>query len=353
MSVSPSSRPPRLTIDDIAREAGVSRTTASMVLNGHAGKYRISAATAERVQAVADRLQFVPNAPARHLRQQKTDAIGLVVPDLCNSSHAYLAQAMERVCHERGLQVLLVTSNEEAVQEEAALQHLLARQVDGLIVVPSQVEAVRYLPWARRLPMVFLDRYISGSGIAAVVSDAASSVSQAVGSVMDSGLTDVIYLGGRPGLSVSRDRLQGFEDALRQRGHGLHEGSNCLHGDFSVACGARLMSGWVRQNGRWPEVVFTASIALLEGVLASVREHEALGQTVGLRRVITFDDHSLLDSLSLPIDSILQDTTLLAERALELLLQPDTAHRASLHRVPTRLRQRGPLGQVTETAPAV
>ncbi|MEJ7138650.1 substrate-binding domain-containing protein [Amphibiibacter pelophylacis] len=337
-------RPPRLTIDDIAREAQVSRATASMVLNGHASKYRISAATAERVQAVADRLHFVPNAPARHLRQQRTDAVGLVVPDLRNSAHAYLAQAVERACRERGLQVLLVTSNEDAVQEEAALHHLMSRQVDGLIVVPSQSEPGRYQPWARRLPMVFVDRHIPGSGIAAVVSDAASSVCAAVGAVMDGGERDILFLGGRPSLSVSRDRRQGFEDALHERGLTLIEGENGQFGEFSVACGEQMMAAWVQRHGRWPGAVFTASIALLEGVLACARAHEARGQTVGLRRLITFDDHSLLDSLSLPVDSILQDTPGLAAQALALLLDTEALQRAPLQHVPSRLRRRGGAG---------
>ena len=94
----------RLTIDDVARIAGVSRTTASMVLNGHAERYRIAQATVERVEQVARELHFSPSHSARSLRNRRSQAIGLVIPDLTNASHAALAQALENLCRARDLQ---------------------------------------------------------------------------------------------------------------------------------------------------------------------------------------------------------------------------------------------------------
>ncbi|VEB43915.1 Catabolite repressor/activator [Chromobacterium violaceum] len=179
----------RLTIDDIAALAGVSRTTASMVLNGHAERYRISPATVEKVERVAREHHFKPSQQARSLRSRRSSSIGLVVPDLTNSTHAALAQALENRCRERGYQLLMVTSDEDPERESDGIGQLAARQVDGMIVVPCSGDAARYQPWTGRLPFVFADRHIPGSGIPSAVTDAGDSVARLLSPLLAGGWT--------------------------------------------------------------------------------------------------------------------------------------------------------------------
>ena len=303
----------RLTIDDIASLAGVSRTTASMVLNGHAERYRISPATVERVEKVAREHHFNPSQSARSLRSKRSNSIGLVIPDLTNSAHATLAQAMENLCRERDYQLVLVTSDEDPQREAEGMAHLVARQVDGMAVVPCSSDAALYQKWTSRLPLVFVDRRIDGSGIPSVVTDATDTVARLIGSKLAQGVQEVVYFGGQPTLSPSRDRLAGFRQALQQ--HGMQAPAEwVVERDFQRASGFAMMQQWYAAKGRYPQALFTASITLLEGVLSFMSQTHHLREAPSC--LMTFDDHPLLDCLPIPVDAIVQDGQGMAEHCL-------------------------------------
>ncbi|WP_207004132.1 LacI family DNA-binding transcriptional regulator [Trinickia mobilis] len=308
----------RLTIDDIARLAKVSRTTASMVLNGYAERYRISAATVERVLQVAKEHHFTPSQSARALRSRRSNTIGLVIPDLTNSAHAALAQAMETLCRdEYGYQLVVVTSDEDPARETEGIAHLVSHQVDGMIVVPCTAEANRYQKWVKRLPLVFADRRVEDSDIPYVVTDATETVATLIGDALAQGAREVVYFGGQPELSASRDRLAGYRQALAA--HGLTERDDWVfQRDYQRESGHALMEAWFASHGRYPEVLFAGSITLLEGVLAFINQAHKLGLAPG--RLMTFDDHQLLDCLPLSIDAIVQDSQQLAAQSLERVI---------------------------------
>lgn len=304
----------RLTIDDIASLAGVSRTTASMVLNGHAERYRISPATVARVEKVAREHHFNPSQSARSLRSKRSNSIGLVIPDLTNSAHAALAQAMENLCRERDYQLVLVTSDEDPRREAEGMAHLVARQVDGMAVVPCSSDAALYQQWTSRLPLVFVDRRIDGSGIPSVVTDATDTVARLIGSKLAQGMQEVVYFGGQPTLSPSRDRLAGYRQALQQYGITPHA-QWIVERDFQRASGFAMMQQWHAREGRYPQALFTASITLLEGVLSFMSQTHHLREAPSC--LMTFDDHPLLDCLPIPIDAIVQDGQRMAEQCLQ------------------------------------
>ncbi|MBV8681100.1 MAG: LacI family DNA-binding transcriptional regulator [Aquitalea sp.] len=327
----------RLTIDDIASLAGVSRTTASMVLNGHAERYRISPTTVARVEKVAREHHFNPSQSARSLRSKRSNSIGLVIPDLTNSAHAALAQAMENLCRERDYQLVLVTSDEDPQRESEGMAHLVARQVDGMAVVPCSSDATRYQPWISRLPLVFVDRRIDGSGIPSVVTDATDTVARLIGSKLEQGLREVVYFGGQPTLSPSRDRLAGYRQALQQYGLTEQEGW-VQERDFQRASGFAMMQQWHAREGRYPQALFTASITLLEGVLSFMSQTHHLREAPSC--LMTFDDHPLLDCLPLPIDAIVQNGQAMADACLaqifsllggQVLAARDLAIPATIH----------------------
>lgn len=307
----------RLTIDDIARLAGVSRTTASMVLNGRAEQYRISQATQQRVLATARENDFQPSHSARALRSGSSNTLGLLIPELTNYAHASLAQAMEPICHDAGYQLLVVTSDDDPQQERAGIEHLLVRQVDGLLIAPSSTDPELYLKLAKRLPTLLVDRRLDESGLPFVVTDAQNAVTQMVGDALADGADEAYYFGGQPRLSSSIDRLNGFRAALA--GAGLAEQDGWVRArDYRRSSGYALMAECYRDLGRYPRVLFTASLTLLEGALAYISDHRHFG--IAPRRIISFDDHHLLDCLPVRIDAIAQDSDALARASLRMLL---------------------------------
>jgi LacI family sucrose operon transcriptional repressor len=329
----------RLTIDDIARLANVSRTTASMVLNGYAERYRISAATVERVLQVAKEHNFTPSKSARALRSRRSNTIGLVIPDLTNSVHSALAQAMEWRCREQySYQLVVVTSDEDPVRETEGIAHLVSHPVVGLVVVPCTADPERYQKWVKRLPLVFADRRVEQSEIPYVVTDATEIVATLVGDALKQGASEVVYFGGQAELSASCDRLAGYRQALAA--HGLSEQPDWVHQrDFQRESGRALMQDWFKTHGRYPQALFAGSITLLEGALSFMSEAHKLAQAPG--RLMSFDDHPLLDCLPLAIDAIVQDSRQLAEHSLHCVFSmlEGNAHPDSL-KVPAHIHYR-------------
>lgn len=327
----------RLTIDDIARLAGVSRTTASMVLNGRAEEFRISAATKQRVQDIAREHHFLPSHSARMLRSGCSNTLGLIVPELTNFAHASLAQAMEPLCHQAGYQLLVVSSNDEPEQENAGIEHLVARQVDGLLIVPCSPDAEIYAEWSQRLPLALVDRRVSNDAVPSVVTDAESAVTTMLQDALAGGAQEAYYFGGQPHLSPSIDRLKGFRTALVQAG--LTEQPDWVHArDYRRSSGYDLMRDCHQKLGRYPQVLFTGAITLLEGALAFISEHRHFD--CAPQRIITFDDHNLLDCLPLKIDAIAQDSQALAAIALAKLFALIDRQTPQSESIPARLHWR-------------
>ena len=104
-------------LDEIARLAGVSRTTASYVINGKAKQYRVSDKTVEKVMAVVREHNYHPNAVAAGLRAGRTRSIGLVIPDLENTSYTRIANYLERQARQRGYQLLIACSEDQPDNE--------------------------------------------------------------------------------------------------------------------------------------------------------------------------------------------------------------------------------------------
>lgn len=126
----------RVTLEDVAREAGVSTMTVSRVVNNTG---RISQATRKHVKEVIARLGYRPSRAARALVTNKTYMLGVVVPDITNPYFASIVQGIEDIATEADYSVLLVNTNETPAREEAALRHLDDSTIDGLIVCSSRL----------------------------------------------------------------------------------------------------------------------------------------------------------------------------------------------------------------------
>ena len=135
----------RVTIKDIAELAGVSKATASLVLNGRSKELRVAEETRERVLAIAKEHHYQPSIHARSLRDNRSHTIGLVVPEITNYGFAVFSHELETLCREAGVQLLISCSDENPGQETVVVNNMVARQVDGLIVASSMLNDADYL----------------------------------------------------------------------------------------------------------------------------------------------------------------------------------------------------------------
>ncbi|PSW16470.1 transcriptional regulator [Photobacterium rosenbergii] len=308
----------RITIADIAKLAGVSKTTASMVLNGRASTFRIKDETRERVLAVAKEQNYSPNVHAKSLQAKRSDAIGLVIPDLTNFGFASISRELERLCREAGLQLFIACSEDNPDIERQAVEGLVKRQVDGLIIASSQTDDDNYQALTKQIPVLQLDRHIGQSTLPMVITDAAKVTAELISKTAES-VDEFYYFGGQLELSPSRHRLAGFKLGLSRAGLELDD-AWIRHRDYQTESGYMLMEQLHKELGRLPKALFTASYTLLEGVLRYLNEHNLLNALLNKEmRLVTFDNHDLLDCLPLNIDSIAQNSEELAKRSFQLI----------------------------------
>lgn len=109
----------------------MSKSTASLVLNGRSKEYRVSDDTRDRILALAHEHHYQPSIHARSLRSNRSHTLGLVVPEMTNYGFAVISRELETLCREAGLQLLIACTDENPAQEMMAVNSLVQRQVDG------------------------------------------------------------------------------------------------------------------------------------------------------------------------------------------------------------------------------
>ncbi|UYG01208.1 catabolite repressor/activator [Halomonas sp. GD1P12] len=304
-----------MTLADIARLAGVSRTTASYVINGQAEQRRISAATIEKVMSVVRAHRYHVDPQAAALRRGASRVFGLIVPDLENASYARLAKRLERGAREKGYQLLVVSSDDCPDSERQLALALRARRCDVLITASClSQDDLFYLELARDgARIVGVDRGLSPSRFASVVSDDFEAARELTRSVIDEATRRILWMEAMPGLSISRDRRAGFEAALAER---ELDGQILCASRYERGEGAELLAAFERENAPVDAIV-TASYTLLEGVFDHYLAKGGLSERV---RLATFGDHRLLDFLPQPVNTVAQDHDAMARRVLACAL---------------------------------
>jgi LacI family fructose operon transcriptional repressor len=331
-------------LDEVARLAGVSRTTASYVINGKAKQYRVSDKTVEKVMAVVREHNFQPNAVAAGLRAGKTRSIGLVIPDLENTSYTRIANYLERQSRQRGYQLLIACSEDLPDNEIRCIEHLLQRQVDALIVssaLPPQHPF--YQRWANgSLPIIALDRALDPDSFISVVGSDFDDALLLAEEFKRFPAETVVYFGALPELSVSQLREQGFRKGWqgdRREVHYLYANS------YERETAAALFEDWLEKN-ELPDALFTTSFALLQGIIDVILKKK--GRLPSNLAIATFGDNELLDFLECPVLTVSQRHREIAERTLELVLANlDETHRPKpgLTRIRRHLVRRGCLSR--------
>ncbi|UYV20295.1 catabolite repressor/activator [Halomonas qaidamensis] len=304
-----------MTLADIARLAGVSRTTASYVINGQAEQRRISNATIEKVMAVVRQHRYHIDPQAAALRRGASRLIGLIVPDLENISYARLAKRLERGAREKGYQLLVVSSDDCADSERTLALALRAQRCEVLITASCLAEDDTFYSdlvdegWC----VVGMDRGLAPTRFASVVSNDQDAAYALTRSVITGSTRRVAWLEAMPSLSISRERGVGFQSALQDTSiepvllSGTH---------YERSEGARLAAQLLDEKGG-ADALITASYVLMEGVFDVFLERGGLPEEM---RLATFGDHRLLDFLPQPVNSALQDYDRIAELTLRCAL---------------------------------
>jgi LacI family transcriptional regulator len=204
---------PKATIDDVANLAGVSTSTVSRFLNGR----RVGSANAI-TDAIAT-LGFRPSAAARSLKSGSSSVIGFLVPDIANPFFGSALRGIESVAREHGFNLLVGNSDEDPVEERAALGELLRHGLDGLVFTPTvewpgEIEMLLGL----QLPVVLFDRVLSRQLFDSVLIDNAGGSRQAVRHLIALGHRRIGLVTGPLHKTPDIERRRGYMDAMAEAG---------------------------------------------------------------------------------------------------------------------------------------
>lgn len=303
------------TIKTIAETTGLSLTTVSRVLNGVARKYRISESTEAKVLDEADRLGYIPNQAARNLRLKKSFAIGLVIPNLANPFFANIVSVVNQVLHERGYSVILTDCNEEEKLEIEAVNALSARNMDGMIVIPSG-KGKKHLELLKQkgVPVVFIDRYFEDLAIPYVATNHYDGALKITEYLINSGHEKIACLQGANHVMPNVKRVQGYADAMKKQGwKPFYIGGN----GFTFESGY-LETKLLMQRQNKPTAILALSDTILLGCLKALAEDGyRVPEDVS---IATFDNSVYLDFLACPVTSVSQPVSGIATIAIKLLL---------------------------------
>jgi len=206
----------KTTIADVAKYANVSNSTVSQYLNK---RYEyMSEETREKIEKAVEALQYRPNLMARSLKQKSTFTIGIIVANIIHDFSTKLINALEAEFDKNGFQMIVCNSADNPQKEEKHIETLLEKQVDGLIVFPTGENKNLYIRLNQQaIPIVFIDRFIEGINIPAVLLDNFSAMDMAVELFREHPLAIVTTSLELP-ITPRVERLEGFRQALKNRG---------------------------------------------------------------------------------------------------------------------------------------
>ncbi len=309
------------TVDEIARATGFSITTVRFVINGQSEKHRIGASTRKLIEDYIAIHGYSLNHAARSLKLNRSDTIGLVVPDLANAFFARLMAALETHCRKRNLLLLTVSSHEDSELENRAVTTLLARGVDGLAIAPCQATTLSQLIKSRaRKAIVMFDRDYGHSLFPTVVSDNFQGGLEMTRRMLRETDAACYFLCGDSTLPSIQERVRGFSMACEEKG--LRGGDHLIRLDAenSTVAGRKMMHALIDALQGPPGAFMCSSLLVLEGALQQIKAQ--IGRIDRDILIATFDDHTMLDFLPNRVLSIRQNEAALASRVFERLVEP-------------------------------
>ncbi|ACZ43282.1 transcriptional regulator, LacI family [Thermobaculum terrenum ATCC BAA-798] len=302
----------QVTLHDVARDAGVSIKTVSRVVNG---EEHVSPGTRERVLASVRRLGYRPNEVARSLKGGGSRMLGLLIADISNPFYASIAKAVEDESRRAGYSLVLCASSEDVDREREYVEMLFRRRLEGLLLVPAP-NGHDYL---RReiqagLVVVAIDRPVDGLGVDTVLVENRSGTYAALRHLILHGHRRIGFVGAEHQLYTVRERLAGYEQALRESGLEPMVELDAPDAPRAAAATRRLL-----ELPLPPTALFCVNNLATLGALQTLR-------TLGLRvpedvTLVGFDDFELAELLHPTLTMVRQPTEEMGRLGARMLLE--------------------------------
>lgn len=309
---------PRVTIADVAREAGVSKATVSRFLNHR--DTLLTRDIAARVEAAIASLQYTPSPMAQALKRGRSRLIGLVVADVTNPFSVAVLRGAEVACQEAGYLVMLFNLGNESGRERAAIEALLSYQVDGFILNTLGGDDGAAAAAARHgKPVVLVDRRHAGMQADFVSLDNAGAVRMAGNHLVQAGYRELLYV-SEPvkGVSSRREREAAFRAFLAEQGDAVSGVTFESRGADPAPLEEALRQLKRRAGRRPPALIAGNAVISLRVAAATARLGWQFGTELGF---VGFDDTEWASLVGPGLTTVAQPTDDLGRVAVSCLLE--------------------------------
>ena len=304
---------PRITLEDVSKAAGVSRSTASLVVRGSS---RIPESTAAKVREAMNELGYVYNRQAANLRQSRSMTIGLIVTEIINPYFAELAMAVDEITHDSGYTIFIGYSRDHADRQHEIISSMIERQVDGILLLPApdtDPEKLAKQVNAAGVPVVLLARRFAGFDY--VGSENVKGATMLGGHLSALGCRSVAFLGGLAASSLA-EREEGLRTSLEPNGcevWSMDEFRSPITPEGGAAAVGRLFD-----QGKLPDAIIAYNDAVAQGVYDEMRRR---GLEPGRDlAVASFDDTRIAASQVPPMTSVAGFPQEIGAKGTEMLM---------------------------------
>lgn len=307
--------PEHVTIDDVAKRAGVSTATVSRVINRN---YGVSDELQQRVLSAITELGYQPDRAARRLRANSSEVLGIIIPDIQNPYFTSVVRSIEDVAYEHQMTVLLCNTDDHFEKQENYIRALLAERVAGMILVPTITSRLQSLELLQRsgTPVVLVDRLLDRLAFDSVVVDHYQGAYTAVQHLIDIGYQRIALIVGEQALFPGRERHRGYQQALAD--NGINYDSDLVRIDHFKIESGRQHARELLQAQNKPDAIFAASNLLTLGVLKAARELRLhIPEDIAL---VGFDDMPWASELNPSLTVVAQPAIEIGQEAFRLLL---------------------------------
>jgi len=303
-----------VTLNDIARKAGVSLATVSLALNDSS---KVNKDTKIRIKEIADELNYVPNARARALVKKSTKTIGLVIPEVVNPFFAELAQAIKDYVRSQDFNVILCSTDYQSEEELRYINMFRSGQVDGAIFacvgdMMAEHNNLIIKLVKENIPVVYVDRDgVDHDLIPVVKSDVYHAAYQAADYLISLGHRELAFAG------QSVERLNGFKSALMK--HGLQLKEENVYYDYLKMEGGYTVGEKIAARKEKPEAVVCLNDEMAIGVIqALIAEDVKVPEEIS---VIGIDNIKMANFYNPSLTTVNIPVSQMGEKAAEILLK--------------------------------
>jgi LacI family transcriptional regulator len=304
----------KVLIKDIATVVGVSTALVSYVMNGREKEKRVGKEVVEKIRKAAKDLNYQPNQIARSLRTGSTNTIGLVVADISNPFFSHLARIIEDEANKYQYAVIIGSSDERNQKSQALVETLLNRQVDGLILVPSEGDDVLVKSLIDRdIPLVLIDRNFENISCNFVMLNNYKATFDATMSLIDNGYRKITMVAYRSSLEHMKSRINGYLSAMGSVGYTVSvklvepHVSELLHPMDEIIL-----------NSDTEAVLFATNTLSIAGLYAVSRNHLKVPEQLA---IVGFDKSEVYDFFVPPVTYIEQPLAEMGQKAVQNLME--------------------------------